>query len=185
VAHLYDTPTGNETLVAKADWMKLSNAEYLVRAKGFESRNAYSSPGDNDLALFYDSFANDVFEAGHDAQSGIEYARMYTTEADSKNFDNYAEYFERVEAYSSAGGETDYDVATLYDSALTDHVEAAGLIDELHWVQLDCDVTTPSDYVYYVQGFDWADVYSSNDEDTKDIEDEDDIFLWLHLDGWD
>lgn len=103
-AFFYDT-AGDEFLLAKPLWVRMTGSGFSNLADGFGTTVAYSSGG-NDMAMMYDSAGIDAFLARP------QYAFMR-----GSGFQNYASGFNDVRAYSTAGG---LDRAFLYDSAGND-----------------------------------------------------------------
>ena len=95
--------------VPESGYAKMYGGPVYLRAKFFETVDAYSGGG-NDLARFFDSAADDVFEG----QRGM--SRLYGGQTDVTVHD-----FSRVFARAGQGGN---DVAKLTDSALKDELHA-------------------------------------------------------------
>ncbi len=107
-AVLHDSD-GDDTFYAASTEGVLFGDEFYFRAKGFEHVRAISDSGGQDIARFYDSPADDTFEA-----SSIE-ARMSGT-PDTGSYDNVAEFFPDVQAYSRNNVDSSVDNATLLGS---------------------------------------------------------------------
>ncbi len=102
---------GNDTLIARPDNVTLSGAGYANSLSNFSQVIASASSGGTNTALFYDSTGADAFFAG------AAEARM-----SGSGYDNLARGFQSVTARATSGN----DQATLYDSALADHLSASG-----------------------------------------------------------
>ena len=174
-ATLNDSP-GDDTLVAKPTQTRLYNVTdpdnmFYLRAKLFEEAVGNASGG-FDVAGMHDSPGDDVFTA--------EPASAEMRAADS-SYRTVANSFEEVYGYATTGT----DEAHLFDSAFEDRLEAdLPLADPDHWATLFSTGTNPSDYFYYVRGFDTVDAWSTNLEDTTDVDDDDVTADWLVPHGW-
>ena len=121
-AKFYDS-TGDDQYVATPTYAALFNTEYrdahmtqgyYNRAKFFEGVHAFATAGGVDVAMFYDSTANDQYVATptYAALFNPDYKQEYT-----HGFYNRAKFFEATHAFATAGG---VDVAYLYDSTAAD-----------------------------------------------------------------
>jgi len=179
VARMFDSP-GDDVLFSKPEQTRLYNLNdpantFYVQAKLFEYVNAYAVSGGKDVARMFDSPGRDLFIGRSD------WSRMLGLDAD---YNNRARSFEEVYAYAIYGGE---DRAKLADSGQTDRLEAAlPKSDPNHWARVFSDAISPLDYFYYVRGFEHAAAWSSNSEDTANVDPDatDAVIGWLELYDW-
>ena len=95
-----------DVLWAKSDYSRMVGYGYQYYAYGFDSVRA-DGAGGTDVGFFYDSAGDDTFYCDH-----------AETSMSGAGFDNQADGFTYVYAYSRSGGN---DVASLYDSAGNDY----------------------------------------------------------------
>jgi len=179
MAELTDSP-GNDTATSTPLYTKLYNVDeddpgnnFFVRAKYFEEVEVLADMGgisDEDIARMYDSTLRDSFEA----DPATDTARMQGLDY---IYDNRLVHFDRVDVYATAGG---FDTALIRDlPGSVDNLRAAGARSDPgddHWAQLDSDVL---DYLYYVQGFDRAQMSYHAGEDVVHYDPAGEVADWL------
>lgn len=156
----YATPGSDDTAVMYAaansfdkftgtpEASAMEGAGYVRKAVGFRYVHAYADPEDQDLAELSGGAGDDVFVATS------EYGKL-----SGEGYQIRAVAFHEVVADSSSGN----DEAFLYDSDGVDHIQAypslAGISHE----------GVPRSFSYVATGFDRVGLYSSNDDDIKDV----------------
>ncbi len=113
-ANLYDSP-GNDILNARPEYAYITGTGYYSYAEGFNRvrvfANAGNAGGSGDRAYLYDSNGADTLTTRPNS------AVFSGSNTLGRAFYNYAEGFQQVLAYASAGG---FDQAYYYDSAGND-----------------------------------------------------------------
>lgn len=124
-ATLYDSEKNDKfKAVPEQDYAKMYGGAMYNRVKFFDVVEAYATEG-TDLARFFDTSGDDLFEAQQD-----------TSRMSGEGFDVRAYHFERVLAYASEGT----DAAVFADSALKDEFHAKPWKSELFDLATDGSV---------------------------------------------
>jgi beta propeller repeat protein len=145
-----DVFTGSPTFSMLSD-----NTTFDIVAMDFQKVEVNGEAGANAASLF-GSVGNDVFNAGRfwGSLAGTVNAKPYTIEVNG---------FKTIDAYGHQS-ETDHDVATLYDSVLSDRLVAQSDVAELSGVADGLNV----DYMITVHDYDFVAAKSSQGgSDTK------------------
>jgi hypothetical protein len=169
VARLYDS-AGADLFEARREHATLwfgGSAEHSIQADGFRIVASQARGDAGDVARLTDSIDNDWLIARP------RYGKLYNSE-----YSSTATGYREVHAYSETGG---YDKAVLYDSALADHLKAAG-----NWAQMACLEDNPAEdapFVYKLTGFEYGVARPpQNEDDTKEIDAS--ALDWLVAEGW-
>ena len=139
-ANLFDS-AGNDTFIGRSTYSLLKGSGFYNLVQGFGRVSAYATAGDaggaGDQASLYDSAGNDTFVGRP------EYGLMKGT-----GYYNYAQWFDKVYAYATAGGT---DLANLYDGIGNDTLYARA---NEGWLQ-------GSNYYNYFKGFGTVNAYAN------------------------
>ena len=168
---VFNGTDGNETFryLGATNAAKVEATGRDHTATGFSRVTARAGNGSNDVAYFTDVPAEDA------RTDDVFYFKSHKTHLRGRNVDIIARAFDEVHATASESGE---DVARIYDTAANEHLEVDG--DTVRCYRRN---DTELDLVYEALGFETVKAYSTNDTDTRDVDDNHTIEHLL-LYGW-